>query len=73
MSGALDHTVRLWDLRTNVCQVVHFSIGLLVALVHLKRQEGVVADILLLLLVKKYNLDATDRSLMSCYLVGMDQ
>jgi WD40 repeat protein len=22
MSGALDHTVRLWDLRTNVCQVV---------------------------------------------------
>lgn len=21
MSGALDHTVRLWDLRTNVCQV----------------------------------------------------
>jgi WD40 repeat protein len=21
MSGAMDHTVRLWDLRTNVCQV----------------------------------------------------
>ena len=26
MSGALDHTVRLWDLRTNVCQVNIFSL-----------------------------------------------
>ena len=25
MSGSLDHTVRLWDLRTNICQVPHTS------------------------------------------------
>lgn len=28
MSGALDHTVRLWDLRTNVCQVMCLYSGL---------------------------------------------
>lgn len=26
MSGSLDHSVRMWDLRVNACQVGHFLI-----------------------------------------------